>query len=394
MPGDRRRREETGSGWSTGGMVFSAVVHALAIGLIFFAPHPIEAPLPTAYTVELVDPSALGGKLLAGPIGGPEARQAPPPKPAPEPEPPPPEPEPEPEPEPPPPPEQLAKAEEPPPPPEPEDEEDPDAVALGTPIATPVATVTKRIEPTARPTPVRTAVKTAVPTAKATAKPTARPTTTMIAPAKPKTTATPVAVIAKRASPSPAAPVRRADAAPATPGSEARPKPEATPGRATGDVDDQLAAAIKGVEAKVEKSGGGRAGVGGATGPGGGMGGTERSLDGPAGIGGEGPGGGGTVRGLEFVVYYNQMLNRIKERWTWVGTRGDLRVTVHFSILPSGEITNIRLGERSGDQSYDGSVERAVRAAGPLPPPPEAYRSDFASVELTFRPADLQRPGN
>jgi TonB family protein len=121
------------------------------------------------------------------------------------------------------------------------------------------------------------------------------------------------------------------------------------------------------------------------------MGGTERSLDGPAGIGGEGPGGGGTVRGLEFVVYYNQMLTRIKERWTWVGTRGDLRVTVQFSILPSGEITSIRLGERSGDQSYDASVERAVKGAGPLPPPPEAYRSDFADVELTFRPADLQR---
>jgi TonB family protein len=60
--------------------------------------------------------------------------------------------------------------------------------------------------------------------------------------------------------------------------------------------------------------------------------------------------------------------------------------------LPSGEITNIRLVERSGDQSYDTSVERAVKGAGPLPPPPEAYRTDFSSVELTFRPADLQRP--
>jgi colicin import membrane protein len=132
--------------------------------------------------------------------------------------------------------------------------------------------------------------------------------------------------------------------------------------------------------------------VPGAAGTGTGQGGTERSLDGPAGVGGEGRGGGGTVRGLEFVVYYNQMLNRIKERWTWVGTRTDLRVTVQFSILPSGEITNIRLVERSGDQSYDASVERAVKGAGPLPPPPEAYRTDFASVELTFRPADLQRP--
>src|SRR4029077_4926567 len=133
-------------------------------------------------------------------------------------------------------------------------------------------------------------------------------------------------------------------------------------------LDGKLTEAIKGVEAKVEKAG--KVGVGGGAAPGGGMGGTEKTLNGPAGVGGDGPGGGGTVRGLEFVVYYNQMLNRIKERWTWVGTRTDLRVTIQFSILPSGEITNIRLGERSGDQSFDGSVERAVKGAGPLPPPP------------------------
>jgi TonB family protein len=122
------------------------------------------------------------------------------------------------------------------------------------------------------------------------------------------------------------------------------------------------------------------------------MGGTERSLDRPPGVGGEGPGGGGTVRGLEFVMYYNQMLNRIKESWAYVGDRTDLRVTVRFSILDTGEVTNLRLTERSGDPGYDASVERAVRRASPLGPPPEAYRKDFADVELTFRPADLRRP--
>jgi TonB family protein len=342
----------------------------MAVALIFFAPHPLPAPPPTAYTVELGDPNALGGKLLAGPIGGENAK--PPPK-APPPPPPPPEPPPPP---PPPPPDQLAKAEEPPPPVA-DDEHDDEAIALGTPVATPVATATRR--PTQQPT--------ARPTANPTAKPTPRPSAT-VAPSKPKATATPAVVVAKKGTPVPVEPSRRPEHVAATPGAEAKPKPGPTAAPAD-DLDGKLAEAIKGVEAKVEKSG--KSGVGGAAGPGGGMGGTERQLDGPAGIGGEGPGGGGTVRGLEFVVYYNQMLNRIKERWAWVGTRTDLRVSVHFSILPSGEITNIRLVERSGDQSYDGSVERAVKGAGPLPPPPEAYRTDFADVELTFRPADLQR---
>jgi TolA protein len=373
MADERRRREQGprgGSGWSRSGIAFSVLLHLAAVALIFLAPHPMTPAHPTAYTVELVDPTALGGKLLAGPIGGAEAKTKPAPK-APPPEPPPPEP-------PPPPPDRLARAEEQPP--VPEDEKDPDAIPLGTPHATALVTSTPRVEATARPT--------MQPTARPTARPTTRASATAAATAKPKATATPAIVVAKKASPAPVAPTRRPEAAPAPPAAEARPKPRPTTAPSD-DLDGKLTEAIKGVEAKVEKAG--KVGVGGGAAPGGGMGGTEKTLNGPAGVGGDGPGGGGTVRGLEFVVYYNGMLNRIKERWTWVGTRSDLRVTVHFSILPSGEITNIRLMERSGDQSYDGSVERAVKSAGPLPPPPEAYRSDFADVELTFRPADLQR---
>lgn len=386
MADERRRRDRTprnGSGWSPSGIALSILVHVLAVALIFLAPHPMDAPRPTAYTVEIVDPNAFGGQLLEGPIGG--ASQA---KPAPKPPPPPPpEPEPPPPPEPPqeePPPEALAKVDEPPLP----DEHDPDAVPLGTPHATTTAVVT------ATPHPELTARPTKLPTARPTAKPTPRASATAAPTAKPKPTATVVVAMAKKSTPAPAEPTRRPQAA-ATPVAEPRPKAQAAagsskPASSGSDLDDKLSEAIKGVEAKVEKSGK-AGGVGGATGPGSGQGGSAKTLEGPAGIGGEGPGGGGTVRGLEFVVYYNQMLNRIKERWAWVGTRGDLRVTVQFSILPSGEITNIRLTERSGDQTFDASVERAVKGAGPLPPPPEAYRSDFADVELKFRPADLQQ---
>jgi TonB family protein len=195
-----------------------------------------------------------------------------------------------------------------------------------------------------------------------------------------KPTATPAA-LARRGAPIPSP-------SPASRGAhdEAKDRGRPTP---AGNVDDLLAAAIKGVETRVGKAG--TPGLSGA-GPGGGQGGTERTLNGPAGVGGEGPGGGGAVRGLEFVVYYNQMLTRIKESWTYVGDRNDLRVTVRFSILDSGEITDIRLTERSGDPGYDASVERAIKRAGPLTPPPQAYRKDFADVELTFRPADLRRP--
>ncbi len=97
--------------------------------------------------------------------------------------------------------------------------------------------------------------------------------------------------------------------------------------------------------------------------------------------------GGALVRGMEFVAYRNGMLGRIKERWTWIGKRRDLKVTVGFGIGVDGEIFGLRLLKSSGDLSYDESVIRAVRGASPLPPPPPRHAREFAQVELVFRPA-------
>lgn len=104
---------------------------------------------------------------------------------------------------------------------------------------------------------------------------------------------------------------------------------------------------------------------------------------------GSGGRGGGIVKGVEFIVYYNQMRRLIRERWTWVGKRSDLEVTVRFGIQENGEIVGLKIVQGSPDPSYDDSVMRAVRRAAPLPPPPESYRKDFMDVELTFRPKDL-----
>lgn len=105
---------------------------------------------------------------------------------------------------------------------------------------------------------------------------------------------------------------------------------------------------------------------------------------------GEGGRGGGIVKGVEFLIYRNRMLYLIRERWTWVGKRSDLEVTVRFGIQETGDIVGLRIVQPSGDPSYDDSVFRAVKKATPLPPPPESYRKDFMDVELTFKPKDLR----
>ena len=103
---------------------------------------------------------------------------------------------------------------------------------------------------------------------------------------------------------------------------------------------------------------------------------------------GKGGRGGGTVRGMDFLIYQNRMLDTIKSNWAWTG-RGNLRVVVHFSIKDTGEISGLKIVQPSGDSSYDESVLRAVKKSSPLSAPPESYRRDFADVELAFRPQDL-----
>jgi TonB family protein len=84
------------------------------------------------------------------------------------------------------------------------------------------------------------------------------------------------------------------------------------------------------------------------------------------------------------------MEDRIKAAWAWAGANRSLRAVVRFNILANGDIVNVQIVSASGDTSYDSSIERALRAASPLNPPPEQYREEFSTVELEFRPEDLQ----
>lgn len=104
------------------------------------------------------------------------------------------------------------------------------------------------------------------------------------------------------------------------------------------------------------------------------------------GVGGKG---GGVFKGIEFARYINEIQQRIRSSWTWVGRRTDLEVIVRLSIRENGEITGLRLTSSSGDPSYDDSVMRAIKKANPLPPPPESYRAEFADVDVRFTAKDM-----
>lgn len=120
-----------------------------------------------------------------------------------------------------------------------------------------------------------------------------------------------------------------------------------------------------------------------------GLGGVEEGKGGALGMGGDG-GGGGILTGLDFILYKNQVEAIIKKNWTWVGANPNLTVRMGFRIAEGGEITDVRVVERSGDSSFDDSVMRAIRVSNPLPQPPERYRDVFGNYILDFVSGEMQ----
>ena len=99
-----------------------------------------------------------------------------------------------------------------------------------------------------------------------------------------------------------------------------------------------------------------------------------------------GGGGGDTLRGLPFILYTQQVKQRVKQSWIVAEPKSGLTAVVRFGILANGEVVEVELAERSGDTVFDESAIRAVRKASPLPPPPAAYRNEFTrqKVEVIF----------
>jgi len=389
-------------------VLVSLAIHLAIIAVVLLLPNALlrQPPPPlVSYSVDLIAPDKVGGtnvieggkgRVAAAPLAAaPEAQKAPEPKPeapreAAKPEPAGPE---APKPEPP------QVAEQPKPEPKPQEPPKPPAEEAAKKDEMVLAMkATPHVEPPAPPTarPPEPTVAKPAPT-----QPKAPPTAAKVPPtpaAKPETS--PRAIAKAHPSPAPPTPRANAKATEASKVAEARATAEvkktveahaaaeakkAAEAKAAGEAraaeakkrDDQIAAAVRRAEQRVGERGGGTGTAAGEQ-PGGAI-----SV-------GPGEGAGGTVAGVEYLLYYNHMINRIKESWAWASRGRALEAVIRFSIAETGEVLNVRIVRASGDASFDASVERAVRAVNPLQPPPAAYRKEFADVELTFRPEDLE----
>jgi TonB family protein len=333
-------------------VVLSGVAHVSVVVLILaLAVRGGPRPLPmVAYTVEITDANAIGGRLPPGRISTQPTRDAAAPAPArgepaeqpsvPEPPPSPPAPEPEP----------AAKVE----PPKPEPPK-PDAV---------------KIEPAQKPEPPK-------PPPKPVAKPEPKPPP-------------PVAEKPKPAPEKPAVEKPTAEKPPEKPAEKPKPAAEKPPQAAKapagqGGSADANAAPKDAYTAAAErwrtKSQG--QGLGGSDGG-----------SGPIGTGGAGPGGGGQLVGIEFLAYRQTVINTVKGHWTNVVATPGLVAAVRFAISDDGTIGGIRLDRSSGNAAYDSSVLRAVQRTQQLPPPPSKYAKEFDEFVIEFHSEESAGKGS
>lgn len=333
-------------GWM---ILVSAGLHAAAVVIGVALPYTLRdtSPKLVSYTVDLVAPDRLGGTNIPGarpkrpPPPKPQAASPPPPVAAVEQPKPPEAPKPEPL-------KEKAKPPEPEPVAKPKEEPKPKAEPK----------VEPKVEkkPETKAAPVKVAAK-KEPAAKPEVKPepkrgAARPAEEKAAAAKPE-----------------APPAKKEEAKPELSPQDAR---EAIAARLR---EERIAAAVKRAQDRVQESAAVGTGVGDASSP--------ASI-------GPGEGSGGVLKGLEWLMYKNNVETTIRENWVWTGPDHSLETTIRFGITETGEVVEVRIEKSSGDPSYDASVERAVRMVNPLPPPPEAYRDDFRQYELTFNAEFLQ----
>ncbi len=106
---------------------------------------------------------------------------------------------------------------------------------------------------------------------------------------------------------------------------------------------------------------------------------------GSAGTGGKGLGG-GVIKSPAWFKYKEELETLIKKGWNWHDPASSLIASVSFKISPTGEISDVRIVQTSGDSKFDDSAVRAVTKATPVPAAlPEIYE-DFKEVILDFEP--------
>lgn len=92
------------------------------------------------------------------------------------------------------------------------------------------------------------------------------------------------------------------------------------------------------------------------------------------------------VQDFPYTYYLRLIHAKIDERWIRPGgplTRSE-RAVVLFEILPDGDVRNVKVEQRSGNERLDQSALRAIQDASPFPPLPQEFKGSHLRVHFGF----------
>jgi len=103
---------------------------------------------------------------------------------------------------------------------------------------------------------------------------------------------------------------------------------------------------------------------------------------------GSGYGDGTGIGYFPYAYYIETLRNKISASWyrslVSPGLKGKYIAVVYFRISRSGRVTDLRLEEKSGNNSLDLSSLRAIRAATPFPELPPDFPGRYLGVHFEF----------
>jgi colicin import membrane protein len=122
---------------------------------------------------------------------------------------------------------------------------------------------------------------------------------------------------------------------------------------------------------------------------------TPKTATATAGAGASGATGSGGKRTLELIdIYKIEVAFQVERHWAFseqlAGDGRALQASLVFRVLPSGEVTDIRFTERSGNSYLDESAHKAIVKASPVSPHPEGVRTLYVTVALRFTPQGIR----
>jgi TonB family protein len=97
--------------------------------------------------------------------------------------------------------------------------------------------------------------------------------------------------------------------------------------------------------------------------------------------------GGAQAGALALQIYVGQVQTAIQSHWSIPGEIARLRIMVQLGLKvgPDGRVLDVWVDKGSGNRAFDESAMRAVRAASPLPVPPET-KNGFFEFYTRFTP--------